>query len=325
MTSIQVLKKPTYRVGFFIPKRSENMKKTKIFIDAGHNNTSFNTGALGNGMKEQDITFEVSKLLGDILKKDFDIKLSRPTKETNLGTDNTTAINSRWQMSNSWGADFFISIHANAGGGSGVETFINNNRSMAFGTTVNNTYANVMGLRNRGVKTGNFAVITHTHAKAILIELAFIDSPLTNPDVNILRNKRKEMAQAIAKGVYSHTGVTPSEVKEEEYMVTKLELTRNGKNITTNNIFHGGKNYVELRDYEESYGNTVNFNNMTRKINITSKKSDVNNVKFSVDGNKFEIDGVVINDFNMVRARDLLENIGYKVTWENATIVGISK
>ena len=91
------------------------MSKIKIFLDAGHNNSNFNTGASGNGMREQDITFQVAKKLSDILKDDFDVMLSRPTQDTNLGTDNASAVNMRWQLANKWGADYFISIHCNAG------------------------------------------------------------------------------------------------------------------------------------------------------------------------------------------------------------------
>jgi hypothetical protein len=147
----------------------------------------------------------------------------------------------------------------NISGGTGSETFINNNRSMAFGTTVNNTYANAMGLRNRGVKTGNFAVITHTHAKAILVELAFIDSPLTNPDVSILRNKRKEMAEAIAKGIYAHAGITPSkpvEDKPEEVIEVRFNTveevpswaTETIQKMITKGLLNGDGNNLNLSE-----------------------------------------------------------------------------
>jgi len=182
----------------------------KIFIDAGHNNSGWNTGALGNGMREQDITFEVAFLLGELLKRDFEIRLSRPTLQTNLGTDNNSAINARWQMSNQWGADYFISIHANAGGGTGAETFFFDEAARNFATTVQNTYTAEMGLRSRRTELASqFAVIRETKCPATLLELAFIDSPLTNPDIEILRNKRPQMAQAIANGIYKFFGITP--------------------------------------------------------------------------------------------------------------------
>ena len=55
-------------------------------------------------------------------------------------------------------------------------------------------------------------------------------------------------------------------VEERIYLITRLELIKNNKLITTSNIFFEGKNYVELRDYEESYGNIVTYNNQTKQI-----------------------------------------------------------
>ena len=68
-------------------------------------------------------------------------------------------------------------------------------RSENFVHYVNNRYAEKMGLHNRGVKPdtqthiGVIGVFRHTQMPAILVELAFINSPLTNPDVPILKNK----------------------------------------------------------------------------------------------------------------------------------------
>ena len=68
----------------------------------------------------------------------------------------------------------------------------------------------------RGVKidtqtaVGSLGVLRHTRMPAILIELAFIDSPPSNPDVDILRNRRQDMAQAIASGLFQFLGVNQS-------------------------------------------------------------------------------------------------------------------
>lgn len=181
----------------------------KIFIDAGHNYSNFNTGAVGNGMREQDITFEVAKELGEILQSvGFETMLSRPTLQTNLGHDNNSSVNARWQMSNAWGADYFISLHVNAAGGTGAESFYWDVLAEEFSRTVLETYCREMGLRNRrNVLTSQWGVIRNTDCPAILFELAFIDSPLANPDVEILRRRRGDMARALAKGFCEYLGV----------------------------------------------------------------------------------------------------------------------
>jgi N-acetylmuramoyl-L-alanine amidase len=219
------------------------MSKTKIYIDAGHNYSGWNTGAIGNGMREQYITFDVAFALAEILKNDFDVKLSRPTIETNLGTNNDGSINARWQGANQWGADYFISIHVNAGGGTGVETFVaaTKNNSAKFAKTINDTFADKMGLRNRGVKSDTLSaakllgVLRNTRMPAILVELAFIDSPLTNPDVVILRDKRKEMAQALAVGIYDYFGYNMKPPANESHLAnvaTVDELVKHGAVVT---------------------------------------------------------------------------------------------
>ena len=181
----------------------------KIFLDAGHNFSGWNTGAVGNGMREQDITFDVAKFAGlALVKRGFDVMLSRPTLETNLGHDNSSSINARWQASNTWKADYFISIHANAGGGTGAETLYYKDDSLKFAAVMQNVYSAEMGLRNRRVwRRDDIGVIRNTNCPSILLEVAFIDSPASNPDAGILRSRRPEMGEAVAKGMLTFLGM----------------------------------------------------------------------------------------------------------------------
>ena len=52
----------------------------KIFIDQGHNPYGPNTGAVGNGVIEQDVNYNVGKFLQDFLENDyrFSVRVSRP-------------------------------------------------------------------------------------------------------------------------------------------------------------------------------------------------------------------------------------------------------
>jgi hypothetical protein len=171
----------------------------KIYINPGHGGSD--PGAVGNNMRESDITLEVSRTLGDFLSgKGIEIRYSRT---------NDTRPSNRIGAANAWGADYCVSIHVNAAGGTGCETFIAQTKQSdrAFALAVNDTYAAAMGLRNRGVKLDSsmrpqgFGELREARMPAILVELAFIDSPLNNPDVNILRDRRRDMAEALAKGI----------------------------------------------------------------------------------------------------------------------------
>lgn len=66
----------------------------RIFVDQGHNPRGHNTGAVGNGLVEQDITYEVGLYLAQLLNDDprFTARLSRPTPDTILGTNNSTSL-----------------------------------------------------------------------------------------------------------------------------------------------------------------------------------------------------------------------------------------
>ena len=89
----------------------------RIFIDPGHNPTGGpNTGAEGNGLREQDVNYTVGSYLAELLRADarFAVRLSRNTPTESLGTSNATSLAARVNAANSWPADYFISIHCNA-------------------------------------------------------------------------------------------------------------------------------------------------------------------------------------------------------------------
>ena len=88
----------------------------RIYIDQGHNPSSYNTGAEGNGFFEQDITYDIGQRVYRLLADNpaFEATLSRPTPETVLGSDNSSSLVARVREANAFGADLFISLHTNA-------------------------------------------------------------------------------------------------------------------------------------------------------------------------------------------------------------------
>ena len=88
----------------------------RIFIDQGHNPGGVNAGAEGNGLYEQDVTYEVGRQLGQLLTAtgNYEVLLSRNSPDEILGTSNASSLAARTNAANEWGADWFISIHANA-------------------------------------------------------------------------------------------------------------------------------------------------------------------------------------------------------------------
>ena len=88
----------------------------KIYIDQGHNPENPNAGAEGNGLREQDLVYVIGLRLAARLRANpnFEVRLSRPTEDTLLGTSNSTSLAARVNDANRWGADYFISLHTNA-------------------------------------------------------------------------------------------------------------------------------------------------------------------------------------------------------------------
>jgi len=168
----------------------------KIFIDPGHGGTD--SGAVGNGLQEKALTLTIAKKIETLLKsyEDVSVRMSR----TN---DTTLSLTQRTNAANTWGADFFLSIHINAGGGSGYEDYRYNTLSAtsnagkiqaAIHTAVMNELK-AFGVFDRGVKSANFHVLRESNMNAMLTENLFID---TKADADLL--KRNDVLDAIARG-----------------------------------------------------------------------------------------------------------------------------
>ena len=181
----------------------------KIFIDQGHNPSNPNAGAEGNGLREQDIVFKIGILLADLFEEnpEFEVRLSRPTLDVQLGTSNTTSLRERVRLANEWGADYFLSLHTNASSlesASGVEAFAYSQPSAAFslGEDIVNSISQATGLNNRGMKVRNgLYVLRKTNMPAVLIELGFITNPR---DANLMVNEPELFAQAIYDGTLEY-------------------------------------------------------------------------------------------------------------------------
>lgn len=196
---------------------------TVIVLDAGHGGTD--SGAVGNGYQEKNLTLKIAKAVKTELEKYSHVKvyLSR-TNDTYVGLSDRTA------YAASVKADAFVSIHLNSAAGSapnGCEVYYPNNHydNKAFttgkllATNVQKCLKN-LGLFDRQIKTRTssvthypdgsladyYAVIRTSklrHIPGIIIEGAFISS---KHDVTTYLNsdaKIKKMASADASGIAS--------------------------------------------------------------------------------------------------------------------------
>ena len=184
----------------------------KIYIDQGHNPQNPNAGAEGNGLREQDLVYTIGQELATLLRRNgnFDVRLSRPTKETLLGTTNATSLAARVNDANRWGADYFISLHTNASeqsAATGVEgyAYAQGTRGFALGEDILTNLSDTTGLRNRGMKARpSLYVLRKTSMPAVLVELGFITNPR---DASLMLNSPELFAEGIYRGILEYTGV----------------------------------------------------------------------------------------------------------------------
>ena len=149
-----------------------------IVIDPGHG--GHDPGAVANGINEEDVNLDAGLAFRDWMELDssdgggggsWDVEMTRET-------DVYISLSSRCDYANSLGADYFMSIHANAGGGDGTETY-----AYASGTTADDLAHHVqdevldhLGTRDRGVKYESFYVLVNTSMPADLNEMVFLDT-----------------------------------------------------------------------------------------------------------------------------------------------------
>ncbi|WP_100401228.1 N-acetylmuramoyl-L-alanine amidase family protein [Bacillus sp. FJAT-44742] len=173
----------------------------KLYIDPGHGGSD--TGAVGNGLQEKDLTLDIALRIRDLLVRDYqdvEVRMSRTT-------DVDRGLSQRTDEANAWGADYFLSIHVNAFNGSahGYEDYIHSSlsdssRTAQYRDTMHEEIMKVNNLFNRGKKKANFHVLRETRMSALLTENGFIDNA---SDAEKLRdpNWRQSVAQGHVNGL----------------------------------------------------------------------------------------------------------------------------
>lgn len=145
-------------------------------------------------------------------------------------------LTTRVSKSNSLKAHVHISVHQNAGGGTGTEVYWH-----TYGTTEDKKLAGIVapklatktGLHNRGVKQAQFAVLG-CKATAILIEGGFMD---TLNDYKVITSDKGQQgyAEAIVEGLVEYLGLKKKQVvtpTKPSIVSTNLTMLIRGKEVS---------------------------------------------------------------------------------------------
>jgi len=196
----------------------------KFGIDIGHN-CPYDTGAVGI-KSEDELNKEVgTKVIEKLSILGHTVINCTPATASSLNE----SLKYRVTTANNNNVNLYVSIHFNAGGGTGTEIYSYGLSGTGF------NYAQkvlkeivALGYTNRGVKDGSsLYVIKNTIAPSILIECAFVDS---EADMN--RYNGEYMANAIVKGL---TGVIPSSTPVPDSTVLNLQQALNRLRVTDSN------------------------------------------------------------------------------------------
>lgn len=148
----------------------------KISVNAGHTKRGAGSGAVYKGFNESDIVRDVADALIKKLKADGHTVYN---STVNSATSQKAYLKEACRLANNSGAELFVSIHCNASAsrnGHGVECWTWKGNKLAQAVKICENMAE-LGFRNRGVKDGSgFYVVRNTKAKAILVELFFLDN-----------------------------------------------------------------------------------------------------------------------------------------------------
>ena len=184
----------------------------KIFIDQGHNPTNPNAGAEGNGYREQDLVYPIGIALADLLNANpnFEARTSRNSPDEVLGTSNASSLAARVTAANEWGADSFISLHANASNiltASGSEAFVYSETSAAYplAEDILIGLSEATGLADRGVfARPTLYVLRRTQMPALLLEIGFITN---SGDARLMAENPNLIARGIYNGILRYYGL----------------------------------------------------------------------------------------------------------------------
>lgn len=187
-------------------------KILRVIGDAGHGPNTPGKRSPDGKLREFQFNKPVTERFKEILETEFEGVEVRLVADHKGTTDVPLA--TRTNIANSWPADVYVSIHANANTGqwgdwTGIETFVYTTlpkTATALAQVVQCKLIKATGMRDRGVKAKDLHVLRETKMPAILVECGFMDSRIDFPKL-MSTEYREACARAIAEGVAEFFGL----------------------------------------------------------------------------------------------------------------------
>lgn len=178
--------------------KSKGLKGKVIVIDPGHGGDD--PGAIGTKYEtmEKRLNLSTSFYLYDELRSRGARVLMTRTKE-----EEKPELSDRVKISESAGADAFVSIHYNSSENktSGILTFYySETKDRPLSRAIENRLADDIGLKSNGISFGDLHVLRENDTVSALVELGFLSNA---KDESVVRGSdyQKKAAKAIANGL----------------------------------------------------------------------------------------------------------------------------
>jgi len=170
---------------------------TKVILDAGHGGHDFG-GTFG-------LTYEKHLALDVVRRVEIYLKSQGISTKLTRSRDTFISLPRRARIANAESGAIFVSIHFNharSRKAAGIETFYHtkNKNSLKLAHMIQSAALYKTRANNRGVKKGNFLVLSKNNRPAVLLECAF----LTNSSDRYRAldpEYRQRMAEAVAMGI----------------------------------------------------------------------------------------------------------------------------
>lgn len=258
----------------------------KVVIDAGHGGSD--SGAIGNGIIEKNLTLDISKYMYDRLKElGVPVKLTRDSDVDLPASERTQRVLDQYGN----GKDVIvISNHINAGGAEGAEVIyaLRNKDTLAKkildelekqGQLVRKYYQRRLP---RDYNKDYYYMLRNTpNTEALIVEYGFLDN---TSDANKLKNNYKKYAEAVVKAVTEYAGYKYVPLAGSDYYVVKkgdtlwsiaraygltVEKLKSLNNLTSNNLTIGDSLIVK-----DSSGNGDSSSSVDNNKYYIVKKGD---------------------------------------------------
>ena len=203
----------------------------RIGVNCGHTVTGQPGSGASGYLIESDETRAVGYALMKLLRQQGHTVIDCTDDYANSTGENLRNI---CALANAQPLDLFVSIHFNAGQGQGVECWTYGSGDAGCADKIKRNIA-MLGFRDRGIKDGSHLyVIKYTSARAVLVEVCFVDTKSDAEQYKKVGASR--VAAAICEGITGEKITDEEELTMSQYEELKNEieqLTETVKRLAT--------------------------------------------------------------------------------------------